>query len=177
MAHGIPDYFKGVDIGYQSLAELIVKHEYDTAQKVNIAIQDLAELIVRPKYGSAQRLLSQETVAASDETTLEEVAGKGMIYDGILWLHYTASQDIGIPRVYVDGTLLSNLSFNALNEYAVWYTGDYVIHTLRFDDTDFYYSVSLSHPVTFETGFKLSYLEKEGGTPEVHYSFIYALIT
>lgn len=154
MAHGLPDYYRGVDIAYQALAQLIT----------------------RPMYGGAQRVAGNTVVTASAETILASVSGKGMIYDGIWRLDHTSTQNLSIPRLYVDGSLIGNLMFFHLNKYAIWYEGDYSIHTLMYDNTNFIYSASISHGITFETSFKIAYLEEHGSTPTVWHDVTYALV-
>ena len=57
MASGLPDYYNGVDVTYQTLAEIIN----------------------RPKYGAGQRSTAAVAVDASAETTLITITGKGMV--------------------------------------------------------------------------------------------------
>lgn len=154
MASGLPDYYRGVDI----------------------ALQGLSEVINRPKYGGAQETAGGVVVTAGEEKELASISGKGMIYGGLLFLEHTASQSSGIPKLTVDGNLLSAMSFITMNDFNITKQWAFTLYLMTFDEVLFRYAVAVSNEITFETGFKLIYEEKENETPTVYFDLIYALI-
>lgn len=154
MAAGLPDYFRGVDI----------------------ALQALSEVIVRPKYGGIQSVSGHGTVGANIETLLAEVSGRGMLYGGFLRLEYTSSQKNGAFYLYVDGEWPGLASFEELNKFGITVEHSYPVYIRKYDDTSFIYCVAVSHGITFESSFKLTYVEADSTTPEIWYRVIYALI-
>jgi len=154
MASGLPDYYRGVDIAYQALAQVTN----------------------RPKYGGALELYGSVVVTANFTTGLAEVSGKGMIYGGLVYLDPTATQASGIPGVIVDGNVIAGITFTRMNKYNVSKSWAYPLYLLSYDDVNFVYSCAASYGITFESSFKLVYNEAEGATPRVYYDFVYALI-
>jgi len=154
MASGLPDYYRGVDIAYQALSQMIV----------------------RPKYGGATHKTDGIVVDASEKTILKWVTGKGMIYGGIIFLDHTASQKTGIIDFKVDGNLISSMNFESMEKYGVNVPQSYPIYLLKYDDTAFVYCVALSNGITFEENILLEYTESEGETPMVFFDIVYALI-
>ena len=154
MATGLPDYIRGMDV----------------------ILQALAELIVRPKYGTA--LLESGTlgVTANIDNTLAEVAGKGMIYGGAVWLDDTNSQANGEVRLWADDVNLSPLSFLRLIDYGMTKPRTWPVTINVYNNVDFIYSAGISYGITFESKLKISYDENNGRTPTVHYRLVYTLI-
>jgi len=154
MAHGLPDYYRGVDIAYQALAQLIV----------------------RPKYGGAQNAQANVTVTPNAETTLVSVSGKGVLYGGCVFLDHTSTQLASTVRLYVDGAQLSFLSFYTLNKHNIHEPRSTSVYLLKYDNTEFIYTVGISPDITFESSFAVKYQENEGATPVVYCDLNYALI-
>lgn len=154
MASGLPDYYRGVDIAYQALAQMIV----------------------RPKYGGAIRTAGSVTVTAMWETLLCAVSGKGMIYGGWIRVAYTSTQKNSGLLMKIDGEYASTMSFAGANKYGTKHPRTHPMTLQKFDDTGFVYAVGISYGVTFETGVELFYQDEHGTTPPVGYSLIYTLI-
>lgn len=154
MASGRPDYFKGVDLTYQSLAQIIN----------------------RPKYGGALTTIGGVVVTANERTALTTVAGKGMLYGGVLFLGHTGSQKTAYPLLEVDGELIAHMKFETLMELGIDKPLSYPLFLLVYDDVGFEYCVAVMQNVTFETGFNLIYDEREGETPTVYFHVCYALV-
>lgn len=154
MTRGLPDYYRGVDIAYQALAQMIV----------------------RPKYGGGLATWGSAVVTANAETTLITVSGKGMIYGGVVFLDHTSSQKTGIARLKADGNLLADMSFEGMNKHNIINPWSYPFYLLKFDEANFVYTVATSFGLTFETNFELAYFEQEGETPTVRFDICYALI-
>jgi len=154
MAHGLPDYYRGVDIAYQALAELIV----------------------RPKYGSATPAIASKNVTANDETSIVSVSGKGMLYGGLLYLTPVASQKNDKPYLYCDGSKLSNLSFLTMSDLYISVAYSQAFYNLKYDDANKIYSAAICPYLTFESSFEVAYEETHGNTPMVYVRALYAII-
>lgn len=154
MASGLPDYFSGVDIAYQALAQVTN----------------------RPKYGGAFLTGSVMTVTPSDDTDLIVVSGKGMIYGGLVWLDYTYSQANDEVIIQIDQYNLNDLSFLRLNNYNIQRDRTFPVTLNTYDPTNYIYSVGISFGITFETEVKVIYKETYGRDPTVFYRLVYALI-
>lgn len=154
MSHGLPDWYRGVDIAYQALAEMIT----------------------RPKYGAAQVAEASEVVDASGVTELISITGKGMIYGGALWMDYTSTQKDSSPLLTIDGNEFRDDGLYTIN-FMNWNNPLILpISILKYDDTNFVYCVGFAYGYTFETSVLVSYSEKHGTTPTVNASLYYALI-
>jgi len=84
MAHGLPDWYRGVDIAYQALSELIT----------------------RPTYGGAIGSSGSKTVYANNTVTLINISGQGMIYGIYVRVSHTATQRDSGVRLELDSNLL-----------------------------------------------------------------------
>ncbi len=154
MASGLPDYYRGVDVAYQALAQMIV----------------------RPKYGGAISSIGELTVTASSANTVVAVAGKGMIYGGFVYLDYTSTQKNSKVWLEVDGQQLNDERFLDLQLYSLLDPRVCVLSLLKYDDVDFVYAAGFSYGVTFESTLKLIYSELHGTTPNLFFNLTYALI-
>ena len=154
MASGLPDYYRGVDIAYQALAQVTN----------------------RPKYGGAQSADGYLAVAASQENTLFTISGKGMTYGGYVKVEYASSQKDSGFLIYLDGGLFGTAGFEALNKFGLTLENSHPLYLRKYDDVNFIYCMALSRGITFESSFSLAYLEQHGTTPTVWYHVIYALI-
>lgn len=154
MASGMLDFYRGVDVKYQALAQMIV----------------------RPKYGAGVIASGSKQVIGSQANTLVGVDGKGMTYGGIVWLDDTLTQANSQVRLLSDDETLNDISFLRLNDYGITKPRSAVITINRYDAVNFIYSVGVSYGLTFEKSFELSYTEVYGRTPTVHYRLFYALI-
>lgn len=155
MAHGLPDYYRGVDITYQALSRLMV----------------------RPTYGAVKILGMSGLMDANEYNFLGEDDGKGMIYGGMFRVDSGCNQARSVPRLTVDGQEIGDKSFTDLNKYNFSQENCHPLYLLKYDDTKFVYSVGFSPGITFETEFEVGYHEAEGERPMVFAEIIYALIT
>jgi len=154
MAHGLPDWYRGVDIAYQALSELIT----------------------RPTYGGAIGSSGSKTVYANNTVTLINISGQGMIYGIYVRVSHTATQRDSGVRLELDSNLLFDESFADLNTYGISYPRGYPLTLSKYDDTNFDYCVLIPYGLTFESLINLRYREEHGRTPDVYYSVVYALI-
>jgi len=154
MVSGLPDFYSGVDV----------------------KLQELSQLIVRPKYGGGLSTTSVITVAANTDTILATIAGKGMVYGGVVLFDYTSEQKNSIPVMAVDGEKLGAIKYETLNKYGIRQGQQYPVTLTIYDNVNFVYGVAFSYGVTFETELSVSFIELHGGTPTVYCDIIYALI-
>jgi len=154
MAHGLPDFYRGVDIAYQALAEMIV----------------------RPKYGAAQNVHGSVSVSPLATTDLFTVSGKGIIYGGAIYLLSQSYQKECEPQLYVDGVLIGWESFEQLSEIEADVEHCLPLYLIKYSAPDNNYAVALSHGITFETSFAAKYKETMNQTRTVNYNAVYALI-
>ncbi len=154
MVSGLPDYYRGMNVAYQALAEMIV----------------------RPKYGAALLASGTKSVTPNSDNVLAAIAGKGMVYGGAVWLDHTSSQGNGQVRLWIDGVNLSPLSFIRLNDYGILKPRTWPVTLNTYNIVDYIYSAGISYGITFESALKISYDENNGGGPTVHYRLVYTLI-
>lgn len=154
MAHGLPDWYRGVDIAYQALSQMII----------------------RPKYGAGVRATASVAATASEETTLITVAGKGVTYGGFLVSDGVDTQKADQPRIYLDDVLIFSLDFHDLNVFSLNVHRSAGLFERKYDDDTFRYVVALGYGYTFETSLKIAYLETYGRTPAVRAEVHYALV-
>lgn len=154
MVSGLPDYYRGVDIAYQALGEMIV----------------------RPKYGGAVLATGSKYCTANVQNTLVGVNGKGMIYGGAVWLDYTSAQADSEVWLGIDGYTISNLSFERLLAYGINQPRSWPVSLICADHINHIYGVGISYGITFESQLVLAYYEQNGTRPTVHYRLIYTLI-
>ena len=153
--HGLPDYYRGVDIAFQALSDLIV----------------------RPRYGEAHLLKKDKTVTANDTTFLDGVTGTGMLYGGFAYLDYTSDQRLSTFTLHIDDKVILDYSFENLARYGVAGEHGYSAYLLKYDQTNFIYSVGILPGITFDESFKFYYKERHSDTPQVKIRIIYALVT
>lgn len=154
MATGLPDYYRGIDVTYQTLSELMN----------------------RPKYGAAQSISAGFVVTPSAETEITTVSGQGMIYGGMLGVIATDQIWVDVPILKIDGVEISIANFYTINDFRMYPEKSYPFYMLRFDDVLYRYAVGISSGMTFETGFDVLYEEGAGRTLSVSLRVIYALV-
>lgn len=154
MASGLPDYYRGIDITYQTLGQVIN----------------------RPKYGAALSLATAAVVLANTKTTLATILGKGMIYGGVLFCFNGGGQALAEPILEIDTNEFYPVNLSNLSGYNMVVERCNPFYILRYDAVTNIYSVGISHGYTFETGFKMIFEEKDGRTPAVSTRVAYALV-
>lgn len=154
MTAGLPDFYRGIDVAFQSLGQIIN----------------------RPKYGGANIVAGGGVVTASDETELLSVSAKGMIYGGDIGMNVLASQSNGVPVLEVDGVKIAQRNFVSMINARIKVPNSAGIYLLRYNDINFKYHCGISAGITFETGFRILYQENDGETPSVTSRVIYAVV-
>lgn len=154
MTAGLPDFYRGVDIAYQALSEMIV----------------------RPKYGGAVQSSGNTACPGNYITTLASIIGKGVLYGGTVWLDHTLTQANSELLLVIDSTFLYSPSFFRMSDYGVSNPRSSILSMNVFDSVNHIYSIGLSYGITFESHLAVAYWEKHGTEPTVHYNFVYGLI-
>lgn len=154
MASGLADFYRGVDVAYQALGQMIV----------------------RPKYGGAEQVNGSVIVDASVATRLVSIQGKGVLYSGTVWLDDTSTQANSSIGMKLDGWFLASLSFVRMNDYGLVNPRSSIFSLNKYDAKNHIYSIGLSYGITFESYLDLYYGETYGRTPNVFYYLAYALI-
>jgi len=134
------------------------------------------EKIIRPKYGVtvSKHVLVEATLAGF--TDLLTIAGKGMIYGGVLTVFSTSTQDLGYLSVSFDfGTSIAK-TFWKLDRYGLTKHGGYPLSLCKFDDVNFIYAVEISHGITFEKGFFVTYKGLGAVSTWLEFDLVYALV-
>lgn len=154
MASGLPDYYRGIDVTYQTLGEIVN----------------------RPKYGAAQRDIFAGAVGAGVVTTLIDVAGKGVIYGGHVMTLGAGSQILDTPFLQIDGVDVFGQTFGYLRTHGLDVERSAVLFLREYNEVNYRYSVGIGYGYTFENSLKLRYLEGHARTPDVTGVLHYALI-
>jgi len=154
MAHGLPDYYRGVDIAYQALSELIN----------------------RPKYGAAQSVRGSTACGPNNTKTLFTVSGKGIIYGGVLYYYPTSSQYNGRFIYKIDGQTIVDEWAWVLNNFGIKDPLCHPMVVLLFDNVNFDYCFGLAYGYTFESSFSMQYQETNGGAFVLYHRIAFALI-
>ena len=153
MAHGLPDWYRGVDIAYQALAMLIT----------------------RPTYGGAMATSGFKTVTASSSNAVVTVTGEGMLYGGHIYLTSTGTQQNDQPILQIDSQNMSLLTWSQINARVLTRPESNMLFESKYDNVNFIYSAGIEYGITFETNIILQYVEAHGRTPTVWYKLLYAL--
>ncbi len=154
MATGLPDYYRGVDITYQTLSEITN----------------------RPKYGGGNMDTSVVLVGANEKAEIIEVIGKGMLYGGSLRVAMTSVQYLSRPILEIDGVEIANLTLYTLDIFGYVVEHSMPMYLLRFNEVEFIYAVGISSGITFETSFRILYHEGHGVAAIASSDVVYALV-
>lgn len=153
-----------------------VQCDVDGNLTLNVKAQDLAELVSRPRYGDVGRFVYSHAVTANDSTLIGEVAGRGQIYGGALYLDAAASQRADYVRLLVDDFWLPQMTFEDMMTYGMTEEVLTPSFLLCYDEVNFIYSIGITGGITFEEYFKLYYVETQGKTPTINAHVTYALV-
>lgn len=152
MGHGLPDYYEGVDVAYQALAEMVV----------------------RPKYGNPNAAAGSGVWVAAVDAAWTTIAGKGMVYGGFIRLSHT---DVTIDDDYVylilDGNTLGKWSVVIRKDYGWDSPAKSALYLSYYDGSE--YVISFRPEITFETSLVL-WLKTDSTAWAWKYEIYYALI-
>lgn len=155
MGHGIPDFYRGVDIAYQALSQMIV----------------------RPKYGGVRWTDVEADVAPNATTWGVSITGRGMIYQIFYYGYSTGVIDTDRWAAFIDGNPFYGPLMSHLRDYE--YSDGSLVGTFmnKVDDVNFKYAGGTNMGITFETSYILGYQENEGKGMHLHLRLAYALIS
>lgn len=154
MGHGLPDWYRGVDIAYQALAQLIV----------------------RPKYGAAQISDVTKAVNAGGLTEFYNISGKGVTYIQWIYVEGTATQKNDYGVLIIDGVNMGTPTFEESRKGGFTFPVSAFPTLGTFDEVNFYYSFYFGRGYTFESTCVGYYIETHGRTPSVRKGLVYALV-
>lgn len=127
-------------------------------------------------FGSARWAGLTQTITANDETVLNTVVGRGVIYGGSLRVDTTASQLQDIVKLKVDSLTVANAMFTTLNKFNMITPESGLVHQTLYDNVNFEYAVAFSFGITFEESFSVIYVENAGNIHTPSGEIIHALI-
>jgi len=148
----------------------------DGIMKANLSVQDLIPLTVRSIYGAGERETYDAAVLSLDTTELINIAGKGVVYGGSIYLDAGAAQGNDIVELWIDGVQVTFMSFNLLMDHEIYSSVAGFLYLTIWDGTLFKYCVCLCTGITFESSFIIKYTETHGNTPTVKSELYYATV-
>ncbi len=150
--------------------------DHQIQARSNIIQQDLTRLVQRPSYGGAQVSNGSVGFAGGANPTITAISGKGIIYGGFLTSIGSVSQRLDTVRLDIDGTQISLETFRNHQLWGVDQEHSKVTYILKYDNTDFIYTVGLSGGITFETSFTVIYKNNTATLTSLHWEFLFALV-
>jgi len=154
MSHGLPDYYRGVDIAYQALSEIII----------------------RPKYGAAEEAAGFTACAVGENTTLVSITGRGVTYGGYIWVNHDESCAGDIYMLKTEGETIFYVTPESLNMFNFVRPAASALFLCCYDAVNYMYAVAIAPGITFETGLAIVYHAAGASAPDVNYNICYALI-
>jgi len=154
MSKGTVDWYRGIDIVYQNLGEIIQ----------------------RPKFGIVAPAEYANFVAASAVTTLVDISGIGNIYWGSIGVTGAGIQEDDYFIFTIDGIPLTSATFRRAEDYGTNTPRLPGVFLDKLDNVNFRYSAALGANITFETSVVIQYVETYGRNPYVVSRLVYALI-
>lgn len=133
--------------------------------------------IIRPMFGGAEQKAGSKPAVGSAEIDLVTLAGKGMIYGGIVWVDDGLAQEESVIHAVFDDLPALSLSFKRMHDYGITDPGKSIISLNKYDAVGFIYSAGVSYGLTFEKSFRLLYSEGHGFAPTVYYNLVYTLFS
>jgi hypothetical protein len=147
--------------------------------KANLSAQDLDFLRVRPVYGSAKRAYSSINCLTGQETSLISITGRGATIGGFGTFNPDSYGIYYQLKLYVDGTLIQDLTVDELQSYNIQDYDRMPIYILRYlmgASNPFEVEFGISPRITFESSIELKFYN---GGPTARYVstyFYYALV-
>ena len=142
---------------------------------VDIISQTLAEVIQRPRLGTINIGDVSGAVAANTANLIMSISGAGIHWGVYFWLTSTATQDNDYIRVVADGNSINLPTVKQLldNNFIIPIGAEAFI-TL-YDAVNFKYAGGGGAGKTWNTSYKLYYVETHGRTPTANLKYIYSL--
>jgi len=143
---------------------------------VNINAQTLAEIINRPKYGTAQVLHYDGIVAPSTLQSLGTISGQGMVYGGNCYWESTGDAKDASISLLIDDVVFIGFSPNTLTNQGVSAENSYYFYVGKYDTYNNQYLVSFSRGITFETSFEAKIATDTAQNHTIIFDLIYGLV-
>ena len=153
MTAGLPDYYNGI----------------------NLALQSLAQIVQRPYYGTISGFSASGTVTASSATPVWMVSGAGAHFGIYFWAQGAATQKNDYVRVIADGNTVNFPTFKQFNDYNFSIPIGAEASGTCYDETNFIYAGVGGAFKTWSSYHSGWYVETHGRTPTAGVIFVYAL--
>lgn len=148
----------------------------DWYRGVNIAYQALAQLIVRPKYGGAVWSAVEGNVTPNDTTYAISISGKGMIYQIFYYGYSTGIVDADYWSALIDGNPYTGPPFSHLKDYNYADAAMVGSYITLWDTVNYKFGGGTAMGITFESSYILGFTETYGRSPYLYMRICYALI-
>ncbi len=153
----------------------MAKGTADWQNAISILAQQASELNTRWKFGAAFKAEGEGTISPLATTTLITITGTGMLYGGFLHISGSASLKDGIPRLAIDGQIISAESWIDINDRNLNVENSLPIYLRKYDNTNFKYTAAFSQGITFESSAQFQYIELNNVIPTVKILVVYAV--
>jgi len=134
---------------------------------VDIITQSLSELSMRIKAGFSKVYSYYDYVAASADTLVYNIIGKGNVIAITVWIQDTAQIDNDLIYAVADGEVLGNWPVTWYRDYSSIIVPGTIVTMPTIDDVNFRYALVLQKVITFESYFYGYFQEAHGRTPLV----------
>lgn len=114
----------------------------------------------RPYYGVGTSDFFVTVCPAGVETQLTIESGKGMVFFGHIHADGNVTHKLDIIRFKLDGTVLSEYTFNDLFYRYLHGPRDASVYIRNFDERQYIYSVCIGQGMTFESSIEILYDNK-----------------
>jgi len=144
--------------------------------QMTLIAQELSELINRFKYGAPDLDYISEDVLPSEYPTVFFLAGKGQIYTAYIHVDSTISHKTDRIYVNLDGQRLTTHSYAELQDYNMIAPTSYPMALIKYDETNFIYTVNMCVGYTFESSVEIIYYNFAVNTIYVYGEVVYSVI-
>jgi hypothetical protein len=127
-------------------------------------------------YGTLARAWWNFAVGGDTEQDLVSVTGRGTIVSGFVYVHASTTHKEDQVKLYIDDTLLTDLSFLLLNIYGLKKLETYPVYITRFNNVKKKYAAGIIGGLTFNESFKVAYRNTYEAEPTVVCHVVYSLI-
>lgn len=143
---------------------------------VNITAQQLNEVVNRPKYGAAQHADLFEFVPGLTTSTRVSITGKGVTYGGFIRASHVAEMNSNKLIITIDGQAITTHSFFQMFLRGIFHEDQRYFWLVYYDSVYFDYMVRIQRWITFESSFKIEYVNDKAFTVPVFGSLVYATV-
>jgi len=148
----------------------------DWFRSVDIIQQTLSRLQVRPTYGGARIIDVSGAVSPNTETLILSISGTGMYYGVYFWATSTGTQQNDYIKSIVDGGIIYLPTFKEYNDNNFIILPGAEGAATVYDEVNYRYAGVAGYGKTWESTYKIYYVETHGRTPTAALKFCYALV-